>query len=339
MRSEDLVKKIRDMLKASPDFLTELPIGDVVSCVYLELYGLRQLFSPEKFAELEGRIYEFSSRMENCRRTGDYQAELELLDKLIDIISFWPDSDVAQDFIEKANFDRAYIRHREGGTIAVIGDSHVNYFSGNEELSFIPVGYDVNTCDQVNDLPITVFHLGPCLAYKSNQYGSTNRFREKLDWLLEDMILPGATIISSLGEIDLRAHVFKETARQEKSYQEIVDNILKNYADFLDFLSGSGFKVVCYGPIASQKDSCPVTEDHPRVGSEHERNSATKYFNDELSKICESRGYGFFTMFYDMVDEDLATREEFLSEDKFHLGQHSYGKLVEKLAGIGLLGG
>ena len=169
---------------------------------------------------------------------------------------------MAQDFIERANFDRAFINHREGGTIVVVGDSHVNYFSGNEELSFIPIGYDVNTCHQVNGLPITVLHLGPCLAYKSNQYGSTNRFREKLDWLLEDLIMEGATIICSLGEIDLRAHVFRETVRQQKDYQEIVDDIIRNYAEFMDYLNGKGFNVVCYGPIASQKDSWPVTDDH-----------------------------------------------------------------------------
>jgi hypothetical protein len=73
------------------------------------------------------------------------------------------------------------------------------------------------------------------------------------------------------------------------------------------------------------------------VGSEVERNSATKYFNDELAKLCESRGYSFFTMFYDMVDENLATKEQYLSADKFHLGQYSFESLVEKLRDLGLL--
>ncbi len=334
MRSEELVKKIRDILVSSPDYLSQIPVDDVVSCVYLELYGLRQLYSSDRYALLEREVFDYSSQMESAKARGDCKAVLELLDKLIGITSFLPDSNVAQDFIERANFDRAFIRHRESATAVVLGDSHVNYFSGNEELSFIPIGYEVNTCEQVNDLPLTVLHAGPCLAYKSNQYGSSNRFREKVDWLLETLITEGSTIICTLGEIDLRAHVFKETERQQKSYQEIIDVILRHYAEFLDFLSESGYVVVCYGPIASQKDSCPVTEDHPRVGTEFQRNSATKYYNDELKKICEAKGYGFFTMFYDMVDENLETREEFLSEDKFHLGQYSEGLLREKLKGV-----
>ncbi|WP_026650962.1 hypothetical protein [Butyrivibrio proteoclasticus] len=329
MDSLEILGKIKGLLQVNKGFVKQIPVEDVVSCVYVEVYGLRQLYSAEHFARLEGRINEYAATITSAKESGDADGVLAILDKLEAIIETIPDQEISQSFIEEANFDKALLRHRSEKTAVVIGDSHVNFFSGNEDLSFIPIGQNVNTCQQVNGLPLTVLHLGPCLAFKSNQYGSTNMFREKLDWLIEEFITEKSRIIVCLGEIDIRAHVFKEVEKQGVSYEEVVDGIVANYFEFLDFLAGKGFEVTCYGPVASQRDSWPTTEDHPRIESEKERNLATKYFNDKCQQLCELKGYSFFTMFYDMVDENMCTREEYMSADMFHLGQFGAEKLKE----------
>lgn len=69
-------------------------------------------------------------------------------------------------------------------TVVVIGDSHVNFFSGNEELTYQPIGKGINYCKNVNhDFDFLVFHLGPALAYNAMTEGSNTRFYEKSQYL------------------------------------------------------------------------------------------------------------------------------------------------------------
>ncbi len=336
-KTRQILLGIRGMLNENASFFDELPVSDIISCIYVELYGLRQLYSKEHFGELDKKLMRYSELLSASKDTGDIGQAVEILDCLIDLQNALPDADVAQTFIENANYAKALMRHREEGTVLVIGDSHVNFFSGNEELSFIPIGNDVNTCEQVNGLPLTVLHLGPCLAYNSNRYGSSTRFREKLDWLLENFVQKGDRIICSLGEVDMRAHVLKQAQNQNKSYQQIVDKIVENYSAFLLWLKDLGYEVYCYGPIASQKDSAPNTPEHPRVGSEQDRNHATEYFTNQMVQFCQQNGIDFMSLFDEMITEDYETKEEYLSEDRFHLGQYAAEDLKQMLSQLGLI--
>jgi hypothetical protein len=336
MNTGEILESFRRSLESNPEFLDEMPASDIVSCVYVELYGLRQLYDKAHFEKLESQLQRYSDILLSSQETGDVEQADEILGLLMDFENALPDSEVALNFIETANFEHAYLRHIAEETTVVIGDSHVGFFSGNEELSFISMGRDINTCEQVNGLPLTVLHLGPCLAYKSNQYGSTTGFREKLDFLMSNFILEGAKIICSLGEIDLRAHVFKQTSLQGKGYEEIVDGILSNYFEFLLWLKSRGFRVYCWGPIASQKDSAPNTPEHPRVGSETDRNRATAYFNNRLKAFCCENEIGFMTIFDKMINESFETNEDYLSKDRFHLGQYAFEESRKQLIEQGL---
>ena len=337
IKNRELMKKLRDILQKNPGFIENLPVDDLISCVYVELYGLRQLYDKEHFDRLEKELGQISNELEGAKAKKDAEQALHIIDTLISYEDMLPDNDLATSFIEKANYDDAFLRHIRDNTLVVIGDSHVNFFSGNENLSFIPIGNEVNTCTRKSDDPITTLHFGPCLAYKSNQYGSSNRFREKLDWALKNFILPDAKILCVLGEVDLRAHVFKQTARQGKDYKAIIDEILDNYMEFLLWLRDLGHEVLCWGPIASQNDTCPVTEEYPRIGTTAERNKATEYFNEELCRRCGENGIGFISLFSDMITEDMQTDEKYLSPDKVHLGQFAYPEVIEALKSIGVI--
>ncbi len=335
MKTREILLNITGNLQKDPAFLGRIPTQDIVSCVYIELYGLRQLYSGEHFERLEQALLGLSGELSGAIERGDSKRAAEILGRISDFQDALPDNEISADFIEKANFNKALVKHRNENTTIVLGDSHVNFFSGNEHLSFIPIGGNVNTCEQINGQPFTELHLGPCLAYKSDAAQSSSGFRVKLNWLLERFISPGARILCAMGEVDIRAHVFKQCERQGKSYEEIVEDITKHYINFLLELKSLGFTVGVWGPIASQPDICPITQDYPRVGSEQDRNRATLYFTEKMQKICHENGIGFASLAGEMITNDYRTKMEFLSSDHCHLGQWAFSMAVEKLKSAG----
>ncbi len=331
MKTREILLNIIGNLERDENFLKRIPADDIISCVYIELYGLRQIYSRDHFDRLEQELFRFAGKLTAAISANDSALAKEIISKIAELQDHLPDNDISLDFIEKANYNKALVRHKRDNTIIVLGDSHVNFFSGNEELSFIPIGGNVNTCEQINGLPFTVLHLGPGLAYNSDNYNSSSGFREKLEWLLENFISEGAEIISVLGEVDMRAHVFKQCQKQGKGYEEIVEDIVIHYMNYLKWLKEKGFKVIVWGPIASQGDDCPMTKDYPRVGTEQERNMATAYFTKRMAEECRNAGIGFLSIFREMVTADYRTKQEYISSDHCHLGQRCFGKVLEQM--------
>lgn len=323
-KTHELLLNLKNIVMRDASALKHLSAYDIISCVYMEFEGVKQLYNNGQMKEIDLLLKNLSAELSEGITSGNGNVVCQVLDRIIEIHNSFPDSTIALDFIEEANFNKAYIRHKNMKTTIVLGDSHVNYFSGNEELSFKPIGRFIDTCDQVNELPLTCLHLGANLAYTSDESESSEGFKEKLDYLFENFITEEAAIIACFGEIDIRAHVFKETERQNRSYRDIVDDILDHYERFLTSLKSRGYRVACWGPIASQKDKVPVTAKFPRFGSEIDRNKATEYFNNSLGNWCNSQNIPFMSMYYEMVTDNYETKEEYLSSDGVHLGQYSY---------------
>ena len=128
-------------------------------------------------------------------------------------------------------------------------------------------------------------------------------------------------LICAFGEIDIRAHVFKHI-KHDEDYKEVVEIICKNYIDFLDMVRSDGIYPVVWGPIASQKDEWRDPINHPSVGSEIQRNKATKYFNDYMRNECKKRKYGFFSILDQLIDKDGKTIGKYIY-DKCHLGENA----------------
>ena len=170
--------------------------------------------------------------------------------------------------------------------------------------------------------PFTPLHLGPCLAYNCNRY-QTSSFREKTEYLCQNFIQPHAHILCCLGEIDIRVHVFMQAALQGRTYRQIVDDILVQYIEFLLRLKAQGYQVSCWGPIASQSESCPMDIRFPRSGTEEDRNRATEYFNRQLARLCRKHGMLFLSIFDKMITSDYQTQEQYLSPAHCHLGQEA----------------
>ncbi len=318
-RTDILLNNLIDAIRSNSEVCQQFTASDILACLWADLSDCKMVLEESDYLEFTDRLEFLEVKLDRALKTYNTTEVIEVFEELLGIYSEFPDKDI----VEKIVYDLTVERYKEHADIAVIGDSHVNFFSGNELLYFVSIGHGINVSPSKNDLPFTCFHLGPCLAYTSNSKDSSNHFAEKAEYIVSNILKENSKVVVALGEIDIRCHVYKETAKSNKSYQEVVDDILDNYFEFLTGLSQKGFEVYVWGPIASQKDECPVTEMYPRVGSEIERNTATKYFTDEARRRCKDNNLTFMSIFDAMTDPDMHTKAEFLSSDMCHLSQRA----------------
>ncbi len=335
-KNYDLFIAIRDNLSNNPDFVKNIPIEDIIKCACYELNEMRLVYDKDHYNGIQSKFIEYAEELQNAVNEHNAQKAMVAMECFIRLYYGLPDIDIVLPMIETANYDHALNRHIMNGTIVVMGDSHTSFFSGNETLSFVPIKNNMNTCIQINNYNFTVIHFGPCLAFNSDRYGSKNRLREKVEWLDENFLCLNDTIIISLGEIDIRNQVYKHVQEGIREYKDVVDEILSHYLNLLLWLKGKGYRVICYGPIGSLKDDATIGEYRPRQGSEEERNAAGRYYNERLEQLCHENDMDFFTLFYDMVDENNHTNEDFLSEDGLHLGQYGFQIAIDKLKKLGV---
>lgn len=334
MNTSDLLEQIINTLYQNPTVLSSLPWEEIENCILTEFELREHIYPPLQFKTVTDEISQNISQFKIGAQFMSIQSAVDLVKKFQAMLLSLPELTFSDQVNERATFLEAYYRHRQNDTVIVLGDSHVNFFSGNENLTYEPVGHNINLCPQTNGQPFTVFHLGPCLAYKSCTYGSTFQFREKAEYLIRTFIKPGARILVCLGEIDIRMHVFKQAEKSGRNYTEIVDDILANYKKTLLSLKEQGFKVCVWSPIASQKDSTEPDPDFPRTGNEIQRNRATLYFCEKLEKICAECNFGFYSITKELIDKNYRTRDEYICEDHCHLSQKAVDIAKEKMEGL-----
>lgn len=324
MQTIEILSKIQETIYENPGSIPTLPWEDIKLCLLTELEYRQELYTDSQYQQIQSVLQnEWAELIQPALETQDAMFLSLELEKLIFSLQLLPNTDTALHIMEQSHFNQACLRHYRNNTIIVLGDSHVNFFSGNEQINYVPIGHGINICPPYTNLPFTALHLGPCLAYNCNRPDSSTRFRLKMDYLCQDFIQPGAILVCCLGEIDLRVHVFRQTTLQNTGYQPIIDSILQQYIIFLQGLQQAGYRVFCWGPIATQKDTCPIDSHFPRVGTESERNQATAYFNQQLSALCMEHDIGFLSIFDSMVTPQWETIDSYLSDDHCHLSQRA----------------
>lgn len=331
MKTIDLLHQLITLIQKKPETVMELNWNEVTECILEEWSNCNLLYDAGQYQKLHMKLTSLCKSLSESVNEFSCKKVMLFLEEIILCLSFIPNPEVTEKKIYQANFDHECLRHVKNHTTVILGDSHVNFFSGNEMLTFLPIGTDFNICPQILDLNYSVIHMGPCLAYTSDSESSTFEFQKKLQILENSFLEPNANIVVSLGEIDLRVHVWKQVKLQNKSYTEIVDDILSHYENMLLSLNNKSYHVSVWGPIASQTDNSPVDPRFPRCGSEQERNMATQYFNDRLAFFCKKNGIGFYTIFYNMITEDFHTLDRYLSPDHFHLGQKAWEILTDNI--------
>ncbi len=321
MNSIDLINQLKKLAGQSPELLRGMNWDDISLCMSVELDYRKGIYHENQIKQLENYCISLASKMKESTMAGEYDVLRACLNELAAVMQTLPEIDYYEEGVCRSNLEHEILRHYRERTIAVVGDSHVNFFSGNELLTFIHAGNSVNICPVVNGLPVSVFHMGACLAYTCNRQESSTGFRRKLEWLLDDYIRKDSPMLLSLGEIDIRAHVYKESEKRKQTPEHIVDEILEEYSELIRDLTSRGYPLAIWGPVATAQDAAFEGTDFPYYGTEQDRNRATDYFNHKLELICNDAGALFISIFSDMITEDYHTKIEYFSPDKFHLGQ------------------
>lgn len=219
--------------------------------------------------------------------------------------------------------------------IYVLGDSHTNFFSGEEFIRFIKYKNGINKVYPLINC-FKPYHLGSTLAYNIANPNSSTQGLKRVNWLLKNKIPKESILILCFGEIDIRCHVIKQSKVQNKTTEEIIDNIINNYAKFIKYLQEKDYKIITWAPIASPKDIWTDNPDYPKIGTEDERNYATKIFNEKLEQLSKEHNFINCSIFPKIIDKDNKTIEKYIA-DECHLSQKALPLMVEEFSNKGLL--
>lgn len=213
-------------------------------------------------------------------------------------------------------------------TIHCIGDSHSAVFSGEEVMQPCWPESASN-----NFPPFKSYRIGPATAYQiANKQSIIEPLLDSLDLSLEDKIM------FCFGEVDIRAHLIKQSKLQEKPVNDLVVECVERYINALSYYKKYGVKIILWGPIATWNDEKKYMG--PSFGTHQERNWVTFAFNVALQFACAREGFDYVTIFYDMVSDDMITFPDFLDDWEdchIHLSQRSIPTILEAFKKRGLI--
>jgi hypothetical protein len=172
------------------------------------------------------------------------------------------------------------------------------------------------------------YNLGPLLCYtfgkeKFNRFNITN-YKEIKE---EDVV------IFCLGEIDCRCHIYKHIS-EENTYTKIIDNIVNNYLETIKLnenLLSFKIKICIYAIVPSvKKDSIKnkdisENKEFPFLGTDEDRKTYVKYFNNKLKEKCKEYNYLFIDVYDKYTDEEGYLNNQY-SDGLVHIDNGIYIK-------------
>lgn len=213
--------------------------------------------------------------------------------------------------------------------IYCIGDSHVSFFAGEDTIQ---PGWPERAADQ---LPwFRVFHLGPTLAFSLSKPNTTTRGRERLFEVLAQAVPAGARVLLCFGEIDCRAHILKQAAKQGSPVDKIVATCLDSYFQAVREIQARSYEVIVYNAVPTRLNTprkAKREDDYIAVGSWQERNAAVRLFNAGAKQRCQACGAKFLENYPGLVDANDKTETWFFF-DAIHLSQRALPLTLKALA-------
>ena len=180
-------------------------------------------------------------------------------------------------------------------------------------------------------LKINMHNIGAKLCYS---FG-----RDKLKCLnIKDYnIRDNSIVIFCFGEIDCRCHIHKYVS-PEKSYETIIDEIVKNYFIAIEenVKQFNKLKVAVYNVVPPvQRHNTGENPDYPYLGMDDERKEYVLYFNKKLKEYCEKYNYHYFDIYNYYCDENGFLNKK-LSDHNVHILHPAfiYQKLIDYIIDV-----
>ena len=205
--------------------------------------------------------------------------------------------------------------------IHCIGDSHSAVFSGEEKMQ--PTWPEPAS----NLLPyFKSYRIGPATAYQI-----ANK-QPIIEFLINSVNLgPDDKLMFCFGEVDIRAHLIKQSKLQNRPVVDLVVECVGRYIEAITYYKKFGVPIMIWGPIASWSDKKEYTGG-PSFGTNRERNWVTFAFNTALQMECSREGFDFISIFYSMVNDDMTTKSELLDDwegSHMHLSQRAMPLILD----------
>lgn len=196
-----------------------------------------------------------------------------------------------------------------------IGDSHASFFSGEERMQ---PSWPRRSRDRIRGL--RGYRVGPALAYNLVREGTTTRGRERVREILST--LPhGSHVMLCFGEIDCRAHLSRQAARQDRPVGELVDDCVERYLAAGAEIAAMGF-AVSYWQVPPPSLHAEPGGEFPIEGSFEQRLAITRAFNQTLASGAARHGHGMISVFDHLTDASGTPLPHYFL-DGIHLSQHA----------------
>tara|TARA_B100000900_G_scaffold416277_1_gene450952 strand:+ start:30077 stop:30718 length:642 start_codon:yes stop_codon:yes gene_type:complete len=206
--------------------------------------------------------------------------------------------------------------------IICLGDSHASVFSRKEKIISQWPKKDYKLFSKIKPI-----RIGPATAY------NLEKKINLLNKILNRTFYPrNSYVLFCFGEVDIRAHLLKQSRLQNKSVEFLVEECVDRYISTINKVSPyRRIRKGVFAPIASWSEMKPY--DGPSFGTNLERNKVTEAFNNYLEKKCTENNLVFVSIFEDMLNEDGTTNEIFLDDfgTGIHLNQKSMPLIMKKL--------
>lgn len=221
---------------------------------------------------------------------------------------------------------------RSKRTVYVIGDSHASVFGGADTM------IDAWPRSARNpNAGFVAYRLGPVLAYRLPDLGTTSMGREKLlATLAYGPLPPKANVLLCFGEIDCRYHLLKEAQSHARPLSVVVGQCVDRYASVAREVRTMGFSTAIWAVVPpNDQDVAEVdAEDdaeYPSWGSTSERLEVTRLFNRLLAERLEPDGIGVVSIFDRLITADGRADDRYYM-DSIHLSTAAVPLAVEAIS-------
>jgi hypothetical protein len=178
------------------------------------------------------------------------------------------------------------------------------------------------------------YRIGPATAYN---------LHNKIE-IINDIIYKRVNrdidyVLFCFGEVDIRAHLLKQSEIQNLPIVDIVNECVDQYFRVILYYKELGYNSIVWGPIASWNELKPYTGG-PSFGSCMMRNDITSLFNKRLEFWCEMYSIKFVTIFHKMIDSNGITNPYYLDDwdgCHIHLNQNAMPLILDEFKNKSLL--
>jgi len=231
---------------------------------------------------------------------------------------------------EKLNEDVNLIVINEvvGKTLHLIGDSHsLLTLTPNKELgcrSHVLFDMKKYQPDSIFDYQFT-HHIG-----SKTMHGFSHGDEFGKDFLEQQGVKLGDSVVFVFGEIDIRSHVYKHVSL-EKTIDIVVEELINSYLDRIEELTAElKPNVIVMGAIPPMNGLNYVSEEYPIQGTLSQRVEATRIMNKLLLSKCKEKKILFFEVndLYALTDGSLDMDQS----DMFcHISHYHQEKAINRM--------